>query len=93
MACGDCEDHSGLALEARGPQTRSRAVSVQKQCRFVVGLSISWNRHRAIAHASKQGAGPPSGKRPGRYCMSHVLRSQSERKERKNAFHHGTRVN
>src|ERR1700676_651719 len=28
MAWGDCEDHSGLALEARGPQARSRAVFI-----------------------------------------------------------------
>src|ERR1700680_2952967 len=85
MARGDCEDHSGLALEAPGPQARSRAVSVQKQCRFVVGLSISWIGHRATAHPPKQGAGPHAGRRTGRCCMSYLLRSRSERKERKNA--------
>jgi hypothetical protein len=57
VARGDSEDYSGLALETLAHSARSRAVSVRKQRRFVVGLCISWNRRRTTAHVPKQGAG------------------------------------
>ena len=56
VARSNREDHPGLAREAIAPETRSRAVSVRKLRRFVVGLFIGGNRRPAPAHMPEQSA-------------------------------------
>ena len=84
MARSDFQGYPGLAFEAGAPETRSRAVSLPKQCGFVVGLCVGRNKHLEPPHMPEQGARPHIRRRSGRCRMSDVSRIQTERKERTN---------
>src|ERR1700730_19156869 len=58
-----------------GPKREAERYLFKNSVDLSLVCQSAWNRHRAIAHASKQGAGPYAGRRPGPYCMSHIAKS------------------